>query len=139
MKRNVMAAVTSVGLLLFAATVLAQDAPDAYHGDRNVRFHDEHWHGRLFEDVKKDVEHVQNVTWPGGKDNYRLSKTIAQLDQLQGKLAAHEYDQANLDEVIRTLSKVLKDNHMQERERDMLSEDLSRLQQYRDHHADWGR
>ncbi len=54
-------------------SLTAQDRPrddDSYHNDRDAYFHGENWHGRLFERVRDDVEHVQPVTWPGGGDQF---------------------------------------------------------------------
>ena len=128
--------------MVFALTASAQDRPrdeDSYHSDRDARFHDEHWRGRLFDDVREDVQHVQAVTWPSGGDQYRLGKTVDELNQLQGKLASHVYDERDLDDVIGVLSRVVSDNRMAPRDRDILSDDLSRLRDYREHHADWDR
>ncbi len=132
------------GLLVFALAATAQDRDrpldeNSYHSDRDARFHDQHWRGRLFDDVREDVQHVQAATWPGGGDQYRLDKTVDELNQLQGKLATHVYDERDLDDVIGVLARVVSDNRMAPRDRDILNDDLSRLRDYRDHHADWDR
>jgi hypothetical protein len=123
-------------LLVFSLAATAQDRPrddDSYHSDRDARFHDEHWRGHLFEDVRQDVEHVRAVTWPSCGDNYRL----AALNQLQGNLADHVYDERDLNNVIGVLSRVVNDNRMSPNDRDILNDDLSRLRDYREHHAAW--
>jgi hypothetical protein len=143
MKRSILLnSLAGAGLLVFSLTARAQDRPrddDSYHSDRDARFHDEHWRGHLFEDVREDVEHVRAVTWPSGGDNYRLDDTIAALNQLQGKLADHVYDERDLNNVIGVLSRVVSDNRMAPRDRDILNDDLSRLRDYREHHAIWDR
>ncbi len=143
MKRILLNSLAGVSLLGFSLTAAAQDQtpkdPDAYHTDRADRFRDQHWHIHLFDEVRKDLQHVQNVTWPGGRDTYRLTKTLDELNDLQGKLESHVYDQQDLDDVIGVLSRVVNDNHMEYRDRDMLKEDLMTLQQYRKHHEDWDR
>ena len=93
----------------------------------------------MFERVKDDVEHVREVTWPGGGDDYRLDKTVGELNELQGKLANHVYDERQLDDVIETLGRVASYNRMAPRDRDILNDDISRLREYREHHADWNR
>jgi hypothetical protein len=93
----------------------------------------------LFDDVREDLQHVQAVTWPGGGDRYRLDRTVAELNQLQSKLASHVYDERDLDDVIAVMSRVVSDNRMAPRDRDILSDDLSRMREYREHHADWDR
>jgi hypothetical protein len=87
--------------------------------------------------VKEDVEHVRATTWPGGGDQYRLERTVDQLNLLQGNLVNHVYDERDLDDVIGVLSRVVSDNRMGPRDRDILSDDLARLREYRQHHADW--
>jgi hypothetical protein len=143
MRNIVLKSLAGAGLLVFSlttTTAFAQDRDsDTFHSDRDARFHDEHWRGRLFDDVREDIQHVQSTTWPAGGDNYRLDRTVDQLNQLQAKLADHVYDERDLDSVIGTLSRVVSDNRMAPRDRDMLNDDLSRLRDYRDHHADWGR
>jgi len=130
----------SAGLLVFSFTAMAQDRPrdeDSYHSDRDAYFHDQQWRGHVFERVKEDVMHVRSVTWPSGGDQYRLDRTVDQLNTLQGDLANRVYDERDLDDVIGVLSRVVSDNRMAPRDRDILSDDLSRLREYREHHADW--
>src|ERR1700722_4866653 len=139
MKSILLNSLAGAGLLVFSMTASAQDLPrddDSYHSERDARFHDDHWRGHLFEDVRRDVEHVRAVTWPGGGDEYRLGATADELNQLQNKLADHVYDERQLDQVIGALSRVVADNHMSPRDRDILNEDMSRLRDYREHHAD---
>ncbi len=142
MKSIVFKGLVGAGVLALSLTAAPQDRPrddDSYHSDRDARFHDEHWRGHLFEDVRQDLEHVRSTTWPSGGDNYRLDDTVAALNQLQGKLADHVYDERDLNNVIGVLSRVVSDNRMRPRDRDILNDDLSRLRDYRDHHADWDR
>jgi hypothetical protein len=142
MKSILLSSVAGAGLLLFSFTATAQDRPrddDSYHSDRDAYFHDQQWRGHLFERVKEDVEHVREVTWPGGGDTYRLDKTVGELNELQGKLASHVYDERQLDDVIETLGRVASFNRMAPRDRNILNDDISRLREYRDHHADWDR
>jgi hypothetical protein len=141
-KRILLNSLAGAGLLIFSWTATAQDRPrddDSYHSDRDARFHDQHWRGHLFEDVRQDVEHVRATTWPSGGDNYRLDNTIAALNQLQGKLADRVYDERDLTDVIGVLTRVVSDNRMAPRDPDILNDDLNRLREYRDHHADWER
>jgi len=143
MKRNLLIhSLAGAALLVFSLAATAQDQPrdeDSYHHDRDAYFHQENWHGRLFDRVREDVQHVQSTTWPGGGDQYRLDKTMDQLNDLQSKLANRVYDESELDRVIDTLGRVASYNRMSPRERDILNDDIARLRDYRDHHADWVR
>jgi hypothetical protein len=142
MKSILVSTMAGAGLLLFSLSATAQDRDrdnDSYHSDRDAYFHDEHWRGHLFERVKEDVQHVQAVTWPGGGDQYRLGRTVDELSELQTKMANRVYDERDLDDVIAVLGRVVSDNRMSSRDRDILSDDLSRMREYREHHADWDR
>jgi hypothetical protein len=140
MKRILLSSVAGAGLLVFSLTAVAQDRDrDSYYSERDAYFHEQQWKMHFFERVKQDVEHVRAVTWPEGRDQYRLDRTVDQLSELQSKLADHVYDGRDLDDVIDVLTRVVTDNRMAGRDRDVLSDDLSRLRDYREHHDDWGR
>ena len=144
MRRFLFSSTAGIGLLVFSLGAMAQGRgpgqdEDPFHSDRDAYFHGEHWHARLFERVKKDVEHVRSTAWPHGGDKFRLDKTIAELDELQGKFSKHVYDDSELDRVINTLGRVASYNQMPPRERQIIDNDVTRLREYRDHHADWFR
>ena len=131
-------AVAVADLLLLSLTGMAQvHDSDSWHHDRDAYFQGEHWHGRLFERVKEDVEHVRATTWPGGGDKFRLDRTIRDLDNLQAKFAKRVYDDSALQRVVDTLGRVASYNRMAPRERKILDDDVAHLREYREHHADW--
>jgi hypothetical protein len=125
----------AAAFLILAGAALAQ-APDWYE-HREERFRGENWRAHMFAEVKEDLDHVQSKTFPVGRDEFRLVRTKQQLDELQSDLAAHRYSEAKLDEVIGTLQKVVADNRMSPRDRDVLNDDLRRLRDYRAHHEGW--
>jgi hypothetical protein len=125
-------------LIMLACFGFTAAAQDWYH-ERDGRFRDEQWRGRLFAHVRMDLDHVQSVTWPGGRDRYRIDRTKYELDELQGKLEHGRYDEHELNEVIRSLNRVVADNRMGPRDRDILHDDLNRLRDYREHHDHWMR
>ncbi len=143
MKRILLVSIAGAGLCLFAFTAGAQDRlgqDQIYHSQRDAYFQGEHWRARVFERVREDVEHVRSTTWPtGGGDEYRLDKTVHELNELQDKLGKHAYDERQLDDVIASLGKVASFNKMPPRERDIMDDDVNRLRDYREHHADWDR
>jgi hypothetical protein len=147
MKNIIMKSLAGAGLLVFSLTASAQDRDrdrdrdrdnDSYHHDRDDAFRGE-WRGHLFERVRADLDHVQTVTFPFSRDEYRLTRTKQELNELQDKLANRQYDERELDEVISALSRVVSDNRLSPRDRDILSDDLNRLREYREHHEGWGR
>jgi hypothetical protein len=124
------------GLLVLSTSAFGQDderrrAEERYHqGARDEGW----WRGRLFERVRADLDHVQAVTFRFSPDQYRLSKVKTELNELQEKYAARAYSQPELDDVIDSLQRVVADNHLSERDRDALRDDLSHLREFREHH-----
>jgi hypothetical protein len=129
--------VVTSGMLLLGMTAYSQDRDR--DRDRDDRYHQEDrgaqwWQGRMFERVRADIEHVQSGTFPFSGDEFRLTKVKQELNELQAKMAEHRYDQPELDDVISALQRVVSNNHLQGRDREMLNDDLSRLRSFRDHH-----
>jgi len=128
----------SSGLLLLGLTAYSQDRDrdrdrdeDRYHrADRG----DQWWRGRMFERVRGDLDHVQSVTFPFSADQYRLNKVKQELNELQAKYAENRYDQPELDDVISAMQRVVSDNHLSGRDREMLNDDLNRLRAFRERH-----
>jgi hypothetical protein len=111
---------------------------DGYYRDREETFRGNAWRARLFTHIREDLEQVQRVTFPFGGDQYRLERTKQQLDQLQDLLAHGRYDKRELDDVTRALHRVLEDNKLMPRDREILNDDLNRLLDFRDHMRDYG-
>jgi hypothetical protein len=111
---------------------------DVYHRDRDDWYRGQNWRGQLFERVRQDLDHVQSATFPSGGDRFRLASTRQELDELQSKLAAGHYDEQELDDVIRALQRVVQDNRMTARDRDVLADDLNRLRDFRARHEFYG-
>jgi len=128
--------ILKASLLMLACFGFTAAAQDWYH-DRDGRFRDEQWRGHLFYHVRMDLDHVQSVTWPGGRDMHRIDRTKHQLDEMQFKLEHGRYDEHELNEVIGSLAKVVEDNRMRPRDRDILNDDLNRMRDYRAHHDHW--
>ncbi len=127
-------AVTVSTFLVFMGVGFAQSS-DWYH-NRDERFHGEHWRMHVFSEVRQDLDHVQANAF-SGRDEHRLMQTKRELDELQANLAAHRYEEPKLDDVINSLQRVVADNRLQARDRDILNDDLQRLQNYREHHENW--
>lgn len=130
-------AMTAPVLLVTTRPALAQD--DQERRRMEERYHQEArddawWRGRLFERVRDDLDHVQAVTFKFSPDEYRLVKVKSELNDLQDKYAAHEYAAPQLDDVIAAMQRVVSDNHLSDRDRDILRDDLSHLRNFRDHH-----
>jgi hypothetical protein len=111
---------------------------DAYYRDRQDWFRRDDWRARLFERIRRDVEHVRSETFPGGGDQYRLGRTLQEIDELQAKLGRGRYDEEELDDVMRALREVVRDNRMSGRDREIMADDLERLRDFRARHNDYG-
>lgn len=121
---------------LFATGVAVAQPPDWY-AHREERYRGEEWRARMFSEVKEDLDHVQSKTFPIGRDQYRIVRTKQELDELQSDLAAHRFNQQKVNDVINTLQKVVADNRMSARDRDILNDDLQRVREFREHHERW--
>jgi hypothetical protein len=145
MKLFLFRSLAGTGLLLFGLTAAIQAAPqdrdryrdpDAWHEGRDTYFQGQSWRMHMFQRVREDLDHVQSLAFTGG-DQYRIARTKEELNELQNKLAEGRYDQPELDEVIGALQRVVADNRLTPRDRDILMDDLSRLREYREHHENW--
>ena len=144
MKHFVRGGLAAVALLALVGAAGAQDRDrrdrdDDWHQGRDERYRDEQWRARMFSLIREDLDHVQNATFPIGRDQYRIQRTKQELNELQDKLARGVYDERELDDVIGALQRVVADNRMSPRDRDLLNDDLRRLREYREHHEGWGR
>lgn len=111
---------------------------DVYHRQREESFRGENWRQRIFERVRVDLDHVQAETFPSGGDQYRLARTRQELNELQDKLAAGRYDERELDEVIAAMQRVVDDNRLTRRDRDLLTDDVNRMRDFRARHSSYG-
>lgn len=123
--------------LLFGTTIFAQDRDrdrdrdDRYHqGARDEGF----WRGRLFERVRADLDHIQSNTPVFSGDEYRLIRVKEELGELQRKYEDHGYDSEKMEDVVNAMTRVVNDNHLPGRDRDMLRDDLNRLREFQEHH-----
>ena len=135
--RNVLRNVAiGAALMMLAGVAVAQDHD--WYRQRDERYQGQQWKTRMFNEIRQDIDHVQTTAF-SGRDEYRLANTKQQLDELQSDLAAGKYEEPKLDEVIGTMPRVAADNHLNERDRNILDDDLQKLRDYRAHHEGWGR
>ncbi len=91
------------------------------------------WRGRFFERVRQDIDYVERNSFSGHGDRYRLDRTRQELGDIQREWAAyHRYSRRDLDDVIRALADVVRDNRMHPRDREILEDDLRRLRDFRE-------
>jgi hypothetical protein len=119
------------GLVVFGACAYAQDRnEDRFYQNRDEGF----WRGHMFQRVREDLDHIQQVTPKISVDEYRLVETKRDLNDLQTKFDNGRYDEPALDRTIAALEKVTNDNSLAARDRVLLQEDVRRLRDFREHH-----
>ncbi len=128
----------TAGAILFACLGLNATAQDWYH-DRDARFQGQEWRGHVFEHVRTDLDHIGSAVFASGREKIRLDRTKQELVELQGKLQDGRYDGRELNDVIDSIRKSANDERLAPQDRDVLRDDLSRLQDYREHHDQWNR
>lgn len=140
MNRILQTVLATAALTVFVSTAGAQGRDsDWYHRDRDDQYQGDRWRNRIFWQVRQDLDHVQTTAWPNGRDQYRIARVKQELNELQEGLAQNRYDERALDEVIGAFRKVVADNRLAPRDREILNDDLHRLADYREHHEGWSR
>lgn len=135
MRSMLKTATATAAFLMVAGAAIAQGD---WYAHRSDRYRGDEWRARMFSEIREDLDHVQSATFPVGRDQYRLVRTKEELNELQSDLAAHRFTPSKVDDVINTMRRVVADNRMSPRDRDILNEDLQRLREYREHHERWG-
>lgn len=138
--RHSLVNIAGAGLLSFAV-ISIQAAPqyrddDPWHRSRESFYQEQSWKMHFFDRVRQDLDHVQTVAFSGA-DEDRIVRTKQMLGDLQSRLADGRYDRPQLDDTIAALERVVSDNRLSPRDRDMINDDLSRMREYREHHTDW--
>jgi hypothetical protein len=140
MKHTLWSNITCAGLLIFSLAVgqaVAQyEDIDSWHQTRDQFFAGNDWRMHMFDRIREDLNHVQDGAF-GKRDEDRIVQTKDRLSDLQSKMAAGRYDQPELNDVISSLERVVADNRLSPRDRDMLSDDLNRVRDYNAHHDNW--
>ena len=124
------------GLIMLACFGMNLAAQDWYH-DRDGRFQGEGWRGHVFEHVRTDLDHIGSAVWAAGREQRRLVRTRQELGDLQRKLEHGRYDEHELSDVIDSMRKSANDDRLSPQDKDVLRDDLRRLEDYRQNHDHW--
>jgi hypothetical protein len=92
----------------------------------------------FFQRIREDLDHATSGAFPFTGDRARLQRTQKNLDELQQKLARGYYDERELDQTMASLQAVLEGNRLAPRDRAMLTDDLSRMRDFRVRHEQYG-
>jgi hypothetical protein len=104
---------------------------DRFYREREEFYRGGEWRGQLFSRIRRDLDYASRDAFRGD-DRYRLDRTYRELDELQRDYASGRWDKEELDDVIRALDRVVDDNRLSARSRDILHDDMSRLRELRD-------
>ncbi len=141
MKHILIRTIAGTGLLLFglSASMQAQRPrdDDAYHRDRDDYYRRDEWRARMFDRIRDDLNHVQTTWFTGSGDQYRIDRAKQELNELQTAMAERRFNQRALDDVINAVQRVVSDNRLSERDRQILNDDLARMRQFRERHDEW--
>lgn len=142
MRHVLLQTIAGTGLMLFGLTASMQAQrprdDDSYHRDRDDYYRGDQWRAHFFQKVRDDLNHVQSNWFTNGGDQYRIARAKEELNELQNDYAEHRYNEHEVDDVIGTLQRVVSDNRLSGRDRDILNDDLNRIREFRERHNDWG-
>ena len=82
--------------------------------------------GDLFDRVRGDLDRVEGASYWNGGDRHRLNKVREELGEFQRGGNRHE-----LNDAIGALQKVVNDNRMPPRDRELMAGDLYQMRDYR--------
>lgn len=134
MRHVLLRSIAGTGLLLFGLSAYAQPPRDRDEDRwREYRESDRFYRGRLFDRVRADLDRVQADTFHGS-DQYRLARAKEELNEMQTAFNERRYDAREMQDVMAAMNRVLSDNRLSGRDRDMLQDDLARLREFRDRH-----
>ena len=92
----------------------------------------------FFQRIREDLDRATSSASPYRGDRQQLAKTKYELNELQTKLSQGVYDDRELNEVMDALQGVVESNRLAPRDRNILSEDLKRLDDFRVRHENYG-
>lgn len=132
-------ALTATVIVLMAGSAGAQAQVYARGSYENGRFTAEFGHyseergPALLDRVRRDVDRAESESFrmAGGGDHKRFNKVREELGEFEGKLASGRFDKHELDDTIKNLQRVVNDNRLEYRYRDVLARDLAELREFR--------
>ena len=113
--------------LLGASLVCAVASAQTPYGYRDYDRNDYgRYRGDLFERVRADLDRVEAASYWNEGDRHRINKVREELGDFQRSGSHHE-----LNDAIGALQRVVNDNRMPPRDREMLASDLYQMRDFR--------
>ena len=118
-------------MLLLGLSIQAQATPPRYvRYDNRANFQDFQDAQSLFHQVRSDLDRADNASLPLLSDRSSFDRVRGELSELQRQWDKGEYTPRQADNVIVALQRVLSENHLLLRDRDRLTEDLTRMRDF---------
>src|ERR1043165_9939718 len=132
MRNLVIKAVAGAGLLLSGITASAQYPYQYQPRDQaRYRYNDTQDERQLVERIQADLNRASASFFMSSSDRYRIDAAREQLNDVENLLNSGTLNRRELGEAMFALRRVLNSNTLSERSRDMLENDLNRLQELR--------
>ena len=132
MRHALIEALAGSGLLLFGLNAAPQpprDAPYYHRGEFESA-------QSLFRQVRTDIDRAERSAYDNSSgDRSRFARVRGELSELQRQWDESEYAPSQVDNVIVALQRVMDDNNLSDRDRDMLAGDLRQLRDFRSAHG----
>ncbi len=123
----------TIGLTMLICAAMSLAGQD-WHHDRDERFRGEGWRAQVFAGVRDDLDHVYSAGAASDKERRRLERTKEELTALQSKLDQGQFDNGTLNDVIDSMRKSANDERLGPQDRQVISDDVSRLHDYQRNH-----
>jgi hypothetical protein len=101
---------------------------DRFYRDRDDFYRGRDWRGQLFARTRQDLDYASRSAFRGD-DRYRLDRVYRELDDLQRDYSSGRWDRRALRDVVESLDRVVDDNRLAPRDRELLRDDQRRLRE----------
>ena len=125
---------TRWSLVAFGILALAAGASAQYRGRDDRSYRGDYGGGRMsykrepLDGVRTDLERAaRDMFYISRGEMKRFNKVRQEIGEFQGKWARGRFDKGELDDVIGRLKHMVDKNRLQQRDRDLLMDDLGRL------------
>lgn len=132
--RQLMPAFAMAGLLLMGMGLTANAQ---YQPRGGPRYYDRDYdrsgeHPRFLDRVRADLDRAESSTFPFTGDRYRIARARTELNEFQRSMDAGYYNRQELNDSILAVQRVLDSSFtLSDYDRNLLIEDVSRMQNYR--------
>jgi opacity protein-like surface antigen len=120
--------------LVFVGLSTAARAQDQWYHERDARYAGDRWKPHVFGEVRTDLDHIYSAGQASDKERERIERTKQELSDLQAKLDHGVWDNGHVNDVIDSLRKSADDRRLSERDRSVLSDDVTRIKELQDEH-----